>query len=541
MHLDWDPVPGATSYEIFRTPTESEDFPALPVATLSGSTTTAVIPGFVDGFFAVSSVIDGVNTMFHRMEGIPGVSSEPAVVPSITATDLSLVEGDSGTRSGDVEVRLSEPTTVPVTVKVRTTDVSATAPGDYDTIPTTTLVFAPGETVKTVAVTVHGDNLSEKLETFAVKVFDAIGARVTDDASKVTILEDDGPVTISVGDGWVTEGAAGTQNLNVTVSLSSPLGAGQSVKTKYSTVAGTATAGTDFTAVPLTALTFGAGEQTKTVTIPVTGDTATESNETVSLLLTGIVGAQVADPIGKGTIVEDDGVTPVPPLPYLVVEDNAALEGDGGTAPVAVTVKLSEPSATPVTVDYATGIGTATAGRDYTSVPATSLTFAPGEVTKVVEVLVSGDVARELNERFAVRLTNAVGATLADSTGKVTILDEEGPITVSASDARVTEGDSGTATLTYTLKLDAAPTTGETVSVRVATADGSAVEGSDYQRLAPTIVTFTEGQTTKTVTVTVRGDVVDESDEYVALNLNRPDNVALADSQGRGYIVDDDD
>ena len=193
VHLDWAPVAGATGYEIFRTPNRDTDFPALPVATLSAGTTSVVIPNTVDGFFAVSSVVDGVNSMRHAMVGIPGTSGPPAVVPKITTTDLSLVEGDAGTRTGTVEVRLSEPTTVPVSVKVRSADVSATAPADYQAFATTTLVFAPGETVKTVTVTVNGDDLSEKVETFAVKVFDAIGGTVGDSAAKVTILEDDGP------------------------------------------------------------------------------------------------------------------------------------------------------------------------------------------------------------------------------------------------------------------------------------------------------------------------------------------------------------
>ncbi len=263
VHLAWDGVAGATSYEIFRTPDRDVDFGALPVATLTSGTTSTVIPGFVDGFFAVSSVIAGTNTMLHPLVGIPGTVGPPAVVPTVTISDLSLVEGDTGTNSGDVEVRLSEPTTVPVTVKYVTSDVSAVAPGDYAAIPTTTLLFDPGETVKNVTVTVNGDDLSEKNENFAVKIFDAIGALIGDSASRVNILEDDGPITIAVSDAYAVEGDAGTTSLDVTISLSSPPAASQVVKAKYRTAPGTATAGTDFTTVPLTPITFGPGEQTK--------------------------------------------------------------------------------------------------------------------------------------------------------------------------------------------------------------------------------------------------------------------------------------
>jgi len=401
-------------------------------------------------------------------------------------------------------------------------------------------VFAPGETVKTVAVTVNGDTISEKSETFAVKVFDAIGATIADSAAKVTILEDDGPISVAVSDGSVVEGNAGTSNLDMTISLSSPPATGQSVKVKYSTSPGTATAGTDYTSVPLTAVTFGPGEQTKTVSIPVNGDVTAETNETFSVLLTGVVGAQLADPIGKATIIEDDGVTPTPPPPTISIADGATLEGDTGSAPLAVAVTLSQPSATPVTVQYRTTNATALAPGDYTSVGLSTLTFAPGEVTKTIQVDVNGDTLRELTESFSIRLSNPVGATLADATSKATILGEEGPLTLTVSDAAVTEANTGTTDATFTLTLDQAPAAGENVTVRAASADGSAVQGSDYQRLAPTPITFGPGETTKTVTVKVIGDTMHEPNEYFLLNVNRPTNVVLADSQGKGQIIDND-
>ena len=72
------------------------------------------------------------------------------------------------------------------------------------------------------------------------------------------------------------------------------------------------------------------------------------------------------------------GNDPAPPLPTLSVADASATEGNSGTQELAFTVTLSAPATTPVTVAYATGNGTATAGSDYTSASGT-LTFAPGE------------------------------------------------------------------------------------------------------------------------------------------------------------------
>jgi PKD repeat protein len=310
VHLTWDPVPQASGYEIFRTPDRAVDFEALPIATLGPETTSAVLGGLVDGFFAISSVIGGVNTMAHPMVGIPGTVGPPAVRPTITVTDVAIPEGDAGPTSAEVEVRLSAATTVPVTVKYKSADVSAVAPADYVAIPETTVVFAPGEVAKSISVTVNGDEIGEKGENFAVKLYDAIGAVIGDNASKVSILEDDGPVTIAIDDAHVVEGDSGSTDLVATVRLSSPLAAGQSVKAKYRTAPGTAAAGSDFATVPLTPITFAPGEQSKTVSVAVSGDVEVEANETFSLVLQGVVGAQVADPLAKATIVTNDGVRP---------------------------------------------------------------------------------------------------------------------------------------------------------------------------------------------------------------------------------------
>ena len=540
VHLTWDPVPQASGYEIFRTPDRAVDFEALPIATLGPETTSAVLGGLVDGFFAISSVIGGVNTMAHPMVGIPGTVGPPAVRPTITVTDVAIPEGDAGPTSGEVEVRLSAATTVPLTVKYKSADVSAVAPADYVAIPETTVVFAPGEVAKTISVTVNGDEIGEKGENFAVKLYDAIGAVIGDNASKVSILEDDGPVTIAIDDAHVVEGDSGSTDLVATVRLSSPLAAGQSVKAKYRTAPGTAAAGSDFATVPLTPITFAPGEQSKTVSVAVSGDVEVEANETFSLVLQGVVGAQVADPLAKATIVTNDGVGPELPPATIAIEDNAVLEGDSGSGSVGLKATLSAPQASAVTVNYRTLDGTATGGRDYTAIADGTLTFEPGQTTATIPVDVAGDDLRELTEYFSVRLSSPSGATLADSTSRVTILGEEGPISLSVNDTSLTEGDAGTTDLTFTVTLDEAPAAGESVSVRVGSADGSAREGTDYVRRAPTILTFAPGETSKTVTVAVTGDIIDEADEYVLLNVNRPVNVRLADSQGRGSIIDND-
>jgi chitinase len=85
-------------------------------------------------------------------------------------------------------------------------------------------------------------------------------------------------------------------------------------------------------------------------------------------------------------------------------------------------VTLAQPSNQPVTVQYATSNGTATDGADY--LPATgTLTFAPGETSKTISVVVFGDTVIEGAESFQVTLSSPAGATIGDGTGTGTITD----------------------------------------------------------------------------------------------------------------------
>jgi hypothetical protein len=109
----------------------------------------------------------------------------------------------------------------------------------------------------------------------------------------------------------------------------------------------------------------------------------------------------------------------------LIAIDNVELpEGNAGTTPFVFTVALSEPSPTPVTVNFSTRNGTAQAGSDYVATSGT-LTFAPGEVTKQITVQVIGDTVAEEIEVFFVDLTSASGADIGDAEGLGRIFNDE--------------------------------------------------------------------------------------------------------------------
>ena len=223
--------------------------------------------------------------------------------------------------------------------------------------------------------------------------------------------------TISIASASAAEsvnGVAGAIEFKVT--LSAPLT--QQITVNYGTSNGTAAAGLDYTSTSGT-LTFAPGETVKPILVDLINDNLVEPNETFFVDLSGVSSSAVALGTSRatGTIVNDDST-------QISINDVAALENAGT---FRFTVSLSRPSASTVTVRVATANGTARSGKsgDYNAISGT-LSFAPGVVSQTVSVTVRNDTTVEPNETFFVNLSSASGATIADSQGIGTILNEDG-------------------------------------------------------------------------------------------------------------------
>jgi chitinase len=105
------------------------------------------------------------------------------------------------------------------------------------------------------------------------------------------------------------------------------------------------------------------------------------------------------------------------------------------------------------------------------------------------------------------------------------------------ADVLVSEGNSGTKNAVFAVSLSAASTS--TVTVSYATANGTAAAPGDYAAKTGTL-TFTPGQTAKTVTVLVNGDTAVEPDEVFTLNLTGPTGATLGDGTATGTIQNND-
>jgi ELWxxDGT repeat protein len=223
--------------------------------------------------------------------------------PAVTVDDVMVTEGNGGTASAAFTVRLSEASTVPVTVAYATANGSASAGSDYQAA-SGSVTFAPGETSKSITVQVNGDRRGEADESFYVDLGVATNATVVDGRGVGTVRDDEPRVSIS--DVTRAEGKKGQTTLfTFTVTLSAAYD--QAVTMSYRTADGTATTGNSDYVAKSGTLTFAPGETLKTITITVKGDGRREADEAFYLDLSGISdNALLTKHRGIGKILNDD-------------------------------------------------------------------------------------------------------------------------------------------------------------------------------------------------------------------------------------------
>ena len=229
-------------------------------------------------------------------------------------------------------------------------------------------------------------------------------------------------------------------------------------------------------------------------------------------------------------------VTPAAP-PVTISARNAGVTETNAGSTLNFKVVLSAAATSNVSVQYATADKTAKAPADYTATSGT-LTFTPGQITKTVSVPVAGDTLYELTETFFLNVSNPVGATIADAQGVGTIKNDDAKPSVTIADVTKAEGASGAKTkFAFTVTLSTV--SGAATTVKWATADGTAVAGSDYTAASGT-VSIPAGVTSKTFTVFLIGDATVEPNETFFVNLTSPVNATIADTQAVGAITNDD-
>lgn len=354
----------------------------------------------------------------------------------LTLTGSTVVEGNSGTRPLNIVLTSSNASAIPLTATVNTANGTATAPSDYVAIVGQTVTVLPGAAGQTVTipVTVNGDLVVEGNETFTLALSaPSAGAAIGGGPATGNISNDD-TTTLSINNVTVTEGLAGTTPAAFTVTLSAPVD--RAVSFTATTSDGTASAPVDYASLTGQSFSIAAGATTATVTVNVNGDNVVENDETYFVTPAALVAAPPAggqaplDPAtliipantrGTGTITNDD-------FTQISIGDVRRLEGTAGGAvnPFRFAMSMTNPSQLPITVQFATADGTATAPSDYTAATGT-FTFPPGSQTGEIAINVIPDDIFEADEAFRVLLSNPAPAqaSIADGEGVGTILNDD--------------------------------------------------------------------------------------------------------------------
>jgi hypothetical protein len=448
----------------------------------------------------------------------------PAPLPSLSVGDATANEGDAGVVNATFNVQLSAPSSKTVTVSYYALGLSAAKGSDFQTVAGS-LTFNPGVTSQTFTVPVVGDTLDEFDEKFAVRLAFPLGANVSRGQAEGTIIDNDPPPSASVGDVTLNEGNAGTTAAAFNVSLSAP--SGKPISLSFATADNSATAGADYQPTGGT-LTFNPGETSKTIIIPVVGETVFETDETFFVNLNDPVNVTVARGQAVGLILNDD------PQPAISVADASKAESNAGASDLIFTVTLSNASFQSVTVVYATADDTATSPSDYQAVNGT-LTFAPGETARTISVPVAGDSAVEADEKFFVNLSSPFNATLADAQGVGSILNDDTSVQFSAGAQAVNETDGSIQVFITRVGLLSGVST-----VNYLTRDGAASERSDYNPALGTL-RFAPNETSKTVTIFITDDALVESPETFSVALSNPNGCAIGSPSVASITINSDD
>ncbi len=233
--------------------------------------------------------------------------AHPGVItgPEVSVGDGSVIEGESGTRSVRFPISLSSApgSGKVVTVYWSTTPGTATT-SDYKTTKGKVL-FKGSQVLKTVSVKATPDTKTESDERMALVVAGVDGGENHRERGVGTIVNDDpgSGIRLAVADQLVVEGDSGTRNLLVPITLTKP--AAGEVLINYTTVAGTATAGADFTAKSGTVKIKAKGRFVN-LSIPIKADLGSEGTESFQIVVNSATNATVIDNTGVVSIRDDD-------------------------------------------------------------------------------------------------------------------------------------------------------------------------------------------------------------------------------------------
>ncbi len=482
------------------------------------SNVTVTVPiinnGLIEGNQTVTmSLSNSVNTLLYSPSNAVLTIIDTVNAPGqLSFATNSYVVSEGGTNAYLTVVRTDGSSG---SVSVNYTTVSGTGlPGTNYVTTSGTVNFADEITSQTFSIPLIDNSLVQGTVNFSVQLFNPSGGAtlVTPTNANVAILDNDVGVSFVNATNYVSE-----TNSTVLVFVQRTGNVTSVFDVNYTTTNGTAKAGVNYQTTA-GILSFASGESLKAVSVPLI-NTHDVTNVTFSMSLsTTNSQVQLEAPSSAVVVIQ-------PANAGLSFTNQAISVSKNGGAAV-ITVVCSNPGLETtnnnLSVNYFTSDGTGTNGIDYLATSGT-LFFTNGLATNTFTVPIINNSQATGNRTFTVSLTNATapGKITSPSNQVVTIIDSNSGLGFSASAYSILK--TGVAAPITVLRTDNLNTNS---AVNFTTLDGTAIAGMDYVATNGTLV-FTNGQTSKTFTVTVIANTAVQPDKTVLLQLSNPMNGVL--------------
>ena len=526
------------SYSVTGTSSSGDDFTALSgtVTISAGDTTATISVPVID-----DSLVEATETVVVTLDSITSGDPQITIDGANDDDSIDITDNDSatvsiaGTTNGDEAGPVNGLFTVTQTAASSTDTVlsysvtGTSSSGDDFTALSGTVTISAGDTTATISVPVIDDSLVEATETVVVTL-----DSITSGDPQITIdgANDDDSIDITDNDS-ATVSIAGTTNgdeagpVNGLFTVTQTAASSTDTVLSYS-VTGTSSSGDDFTALSGT-VTISAGDTTATISVPVIDDSLVEATETVVVTLDSITSG---DPQITIDGANDDDSIDIADNDSATVSIAGTTNGDeAGPVNGLFTVTQTAASSTDTVLSYSV-TGTSSSGDDFTALSGT-VTISAGDTTATISVPVIDDSLVEATETVVVTLDSI---TSGDPQITIDGANDDDSIDIADNDsATFTIADSSGAengvaqadgTVTFTVTLD--NPIDVDVMVDVQFTSGSATGGgTDFTSTTQTL-TFTAGDQSETVDVTIANDTIIEGDEDFTATL------ALATGQSLG-------
>ena len=394
-----------------------------------------------------------------------------------------------------------------------------------------TLNFAANETSKTITINIAGDASVENNEDVILTISNPSASTpnsIIATASALTAITNDDSFTYGVTTALgFTEGNSGFTSLTFTVTRS---GIGLPSSVAYN-IGGTATNGADFNNIGGTSgatglqgvINFGANETTKTITVDVLGDTVVEPDETITVTLANASAttpnSQITTPTATFVIFDDDQPrVSFGSASFTQIEGNAL-----GT--VLVPITLNAIPLSDVIIPITINANSTAATGDYT-LGTSSITFTAGTTTlsQTVAVDILPDDLPEDVERVIINFGAITGALPGSVDTATVTIPANDPLkyTVITSDPTISEGNSGSTPVTFTVSRSGGIGVASDINYTLAGSAGATDYTIGNGLSSSGVFSFAANETSKTLTVNITGDTLKELNENITLTLSNP-------------------